>query len=257
MIEEIIKIAKECGGIIKESDASHVEAKNHDRHNLVTEYDVKIENILRQRLLALLPQASFLGEEGLKDFERNGYCFICDPIDGTSNFIKGLKHSCISIALLQDGTPVLGVIYNPYLDEVFWAEKGKGAFCNGAPMSTTTDEPQDSLIVFGTAPYSRELSAKTWAFAAKTFASSLDLRRSGAAALDLAGVAKGRFGMYWEFEVQPWDYAAGSLIVAEAGGIVTTIEGQEIKNYFAKTTIAAMANDKFYQILHPLADIAR
>ena len=189
MLEDIIELAKKCGNVIKQGEAEHIETKNNDRHNLVTEYDVKIENILQQNLLKILPEAAFLGEEGNQTCNKNGYCFICDPIDGTSNFINGVKHSCVSIALLKDGTPILGVIYDPYLDEIFWAEKGHGAFCNGRLIKTSSEEPQDSLIVFGTAPYNRSLSTKTWEFAAKSFAAALDLRRSGSAALDLAGVA--------------------------------------------------------------------
>ena len=251
MLEDIIELAKKCGNVIKQGEAEHIETKNNDRHNLVTEYDVKIENMLQQNLLKILPEAAFLGEEGNQTCNKNGYCFICDPIDGTSNFIKGVKHSCVSIALLKDGTPILGVIYDPYLDEIFWAEKGQGAFCNGRLIKTSSEEPQDSLIVFGTAPYNRSLSTKTWEFAAKSFAAALDLRRSGSAALDLAGVAAGRFGMFWEFELQPWDFAAGVLIIEEAGGTVMTLEGDKIKNYFAKTSIAAMANHKFDKLLKP------
>ena len=251
MLEDIIELAKKCGNVIKQGEAEHIETKNNDRHNLVTEYDVKIENILQQNLLKILPEAAFLGEEGNQTCNKNGYCFICDPIDGTSNFIKGVKHSCVSIALLKDGTPILGVIYDPYLDEIFWAEKGQGAFCNGRLIKTSSEEPQDSLIVFGTAPYNRSLSTKTWEFAAKSFAAALDLRRSGSAALDLAGVAAGRFGMFWEFELQPWDFAAGVLIIEEAGGTVMTLEGDKIQNYFAKTSIAAMANHKFDKLLKP------
>ena len=246
MLDEIIKIAKDCGLLLKNARALQIEQKNHDANNLVTEYDVKIQEILRQKLLQILPEASFWGEEGEQNFERDGYCFICDPIDGTTNFIKDLKHSAVSIALLKNGKPILGVICNPYLDEVFWAEKGKGAFCNGEKITTSQEAPQNSLIVFGTAPYNRELSAKTWKLAEKSLEMALDVRRMGAAVLDLADVARGRFGMYWELILSPWDFAAGVLLVEEAGGKVMTIDGKNIDDYFAKSSIAALANDKFY-----------
>lgn len=245
MIDEIIQIAKDCGLLLKKARASQIEQKNHDANNLVTEYDVKIQEILRQKLLQILPEASFLGEEGEHNFKRQGYCFVCDPIDGTTNFIKDLKHSAVSIALLKEGAPILGVIYNPYLDEVFWAEKGKGAFCNGERIRTSQETPQTSLIVFGSAPYNRELSAKTWKLAEKSFNMALDVRRMGAAVLDLADVARGRFGMYWELILSPWDFAAGVLLVEEAGGKVLTIDGKKIDDYFAKSSIVALANDEF------------
>lgn len=242
MLEKICTIAKECGQIIKKAHADTIRIKSENPKNLVTEYDTQVQEILRQRLLELLPEASFLGEEGEKSFDRKGYCFICDPIDGTTNFVKNLKHSGVSIALLKDGIPLIGVIYNPYLDELFWAEKGKGAFCNGESIHTSVEDLQNSLIVFGTSPYNNQLHEKTWKLAAKSLRLGLDVRRQGAAVLDLTDVACGRFGMFWELELQPWDYAAGALIVTEAGGLIRTINNQEIKTYFEPTSLVAMAN---------------
>ena len=243
MLERICAIAKECGQIIKKAHADTILIKSENPKNLVTEYDTKVQEILRQKLLELLPEASFLGEEGEKDFKRSGYCFICDPIDGTTNFVKNLKHSGISIALLKDGVPFIGVIYNPYLDELFWAERGKGAFCNGESIQTSSEHLQNSLIVFGTSPYNTQLQEKTWRLAAKSLEIALDVRRQGAAVLDLADVACGRFGMFWELELQPWDYAAGVLLIEEAGGKVRTIENKQINDFFAPTSLAAMANE--------------
>lgn len=242
MLNKICALAKDCGNLIKQAHAGHIQIKSENPKNLVTEYDTKVQEILRKRLLEILPEASFLGEEGQKSFNRNGYCFICDPIDGTTNFVKNLKHSGVSIALLHDGRPVLGVIYNPYLDELFWAEKGKGAYCNGHQIHTSAESLQNSLIVFGTSPYNESLHEKTWQLAAKSLKLALDVRRQGAAVLDLTDVACGRFGLFWELELQPWDYAAGSLIVEEAGGIIRTLDNKKISDYFAPTSLAAMAN---------------
>lgn len=244
MLEQIIETARLCGDLIKEAHAHQIETKSNNPKNLVTEYDTKVQAVLQKNLLEILPDASFLGEEGQHDFNRQGYCFICDPIDGTTNFVKGLKHSAVSIALLKDGKPVLGVIYDPYLDEMFWAERGKGAFCNGKAIHTSNASLDNSLIVFGTSPYNASLHEKTWALAAKSLNIALDVRRMGAAVLDLAGVAIGRFGLFWELELQPWDYAAGVLIVEEAGGFIRTLENQEIADYFKPTSIAAMANQQ-------------
>lgn len=245
MLERILETAKYCGQIMQEAHAGNIQIKSDNPKNLVTEYDTKIQEILKEKLLNILPEASFLGEEGKKDFQRDGYCFICDPIDGTTNFVKNLKHSGISIALLKDGVPVLGVIYNPYLDELFWAEKGKGAFCNNIPIHTSAEPLSNSLIVFGTSPYNADLQEKTWKLAAKSLDLALDVRRQGAAVLDLADVALGRFGMFWELELQPWDYAAGVLLVEEAGGFVRTLDNQKLTDYFAPTSLAAFANLSF------------
>lgn len=244
MLKQIIETARLCGKIMREAHADDIQIKSDNPRNLVTEYDTRIQEILRDKLLQILPEASFLGEEGEKNFNKRGYCFICDPIDGTTNFVKNLKHSAVSIALLQDGNPILGVIYDPYLDEMFWAEKGKGAFCNDKPICTSDAPLQNSLIVFGTSPYNSSLHEKTWKLAGKSLQIALDVRRMGAAVLDLAGVAAGRFGLFWELELQPWDYAAGSLIVEEAGGIIRTLENQKISDYFKPTSIVAMANQQ-------------
>lgn len=242
MIEKIINITRNCGDILKNASAKNVEIKHEDNRNLVTEYDTKIEQLLKKELLVVCPEAKFLGEEKEKNFTREGYTFVCDPIDGTTNFIKGLKHSGVSVALLKDGYPIIGVIYDPFLDEMFWAEKGKGAFLGNQKINTTDAPLQKSLIVFGTSPYNESLHPQTWELAQKSMSIALDVRRNGAAVLDLTGVSVGRFGLYWELETQPWDYAAGSLIVEEAGGIITDIKGQPISDYFSSTSIIASAS---------------
>ena len=145
MLRQIIDIARECGAVMREAHAAEIEKKQDNPRNLVTEYDIRIQEILRQKLAMVLPEAAFLGEEGKHEFRREGFCFICDPIDGTTNFIKDLKHSAVSIALLNNGKPVMGVIYDPYLDEMFWAEKGKGAFLNGKAIHTTNEPLANSL----------------------------------------------------------------------------------------------------------------
>lgn len=242
MLRQIIDIARECGAVMREAHAAEIEKKQDDPRNLVTEYDIRIQDMLRQKLTTLLPEATFLGEEGKYDFRREGFCFICDPIDGTTNFIKNLKHSAVSIALLNNGKPVMGVIYDPYLDEMFWAEKGQGAFLNGKAIHTTNEPLANSLIAFGSAPYNSALHKRTIALAAKSLELGLDIRRAGAAVLDLAYVAAGRYGLFWELELQPWDYAAGCLLVQEAGGIIRTAENKELTDYFGVSSVVAMAH---------------
>ncbi len=239
MLENIVEIVRECGQIVLNPPVKEVGSKNQNPKDLVTSCDVKIQEILRQRLTALLPEASFLGEEGDSNYRREGYCFVCDPIDGTVNFVKNYRWSCISVALLKDGRPELGVIYNPYADELFTAEKGKGAFCNGCVLHTSDDPLSFSLAAFGTGSYDMDL---TWKLAAAYCDQALDIRRSGAGALDLCNVACGRTGIFWELSLKPWDFAAGALIVEEAGGCVKNYDGQPLTDYFAVQSIFALAH---------------
>lgn len=239
MLDDIVKLVRECGEIIKNSSAQHIEIKNNNRTDLVTEYDKKIQDILQKQLQVLMPEASFLGEEGEASYQKEGYCFVCDPIDGTTNFTQGYKHSSVSVGLLYNGQPVSGVIYNPFLDEMFTAEKGKGACCNGKRIQTTKSALENTLSVFGTG--SDDMN-KTWTLVKKYFANSLDIRRSGSGALDLCNVACGRSGIFFELKLKPWDFAAGNLIVEEAGGLIRSWNGDKIDDYFVSRPIFALAN---------------
>ncbi|MBR3511016.1 MAG: inositol monophosphatase [Alphaproteobacteria bacterium] len=247
MLQKIIEVVKECGCIIKNACAQHVELKNQDRRNLVTEYDLQIQSVLKQKLTEILPSASFFGEEGENNFHKEGYCFVCDPIDGTTNFVKSFNFSCVSVALLKDGKPVLGVIYNPYLDELFCAEKGKGATLNGMPIHTTKDCLADSLVTFGTGVEDLSQIDNVFEYAKKCFKASIDVRRCGSAALDLCNLACGRIGYFFEFKLCSWDYSAAVLIVEEAGGIVKTEDFKDIDDYFQTRKIFAMANNDILQ----------
>ena len=159
---------------------------------------------------------------------QKGLAFIVDPIDGTTNFIKDYHVSAISVGLINDGRSYIGVVYNPYLDEMFTAERGKGAFLNGKPIHVSRNPLSEGIVLFGTAPYYEELSRKSFDLAYEYFRQALDIRRSGSAAIDLCSIAAGRAEVYFELRLSPWDYAAGSLIVEEAGGVVTTVDGGEI-----------------------------
>ena len=252
MLTKIITVVKECGRIVRNAQIHHVELKNQDRRNLLTEYDVKVQAILQQKLKEILPEASFLGEEGEQNYKRDGYCFVCDPIDGTTNFVKDFHFSSISVALLKDGKPVLGVIYNPYLDELFSAERGKGATLNGKFIHTTKDCLADSLITFGTGVNDLSQIDYVFEYAKKCFRSAIDVRQCGSAALDLCNLACGRIGYFWEMKLSPWDYSAGALIVEEAGGIMKSGQIEDIDDYFKIRSIFAIASEAILQEIPPL-----
>ena len=247
MLEDIKNVVKKCGMIIKEAQIQNVEFKNQDRRNLVTEYDVKVQSLLQKRLKEILPNASFLGEEGTHNYQKDSYCFVCDPIDGTTNFVKGFNFSAVSVALLKDGSPILGVIYNPYLDEIFCAEKGCGATLNGLAIHTTNDVLADSLVTFGTGIADPIQIDQSFEYAKKCFKAAIDVRRCGSAALDLCNLACGRIGYFYEFKLCPWDYSAGALIVEEAGGIVKSKDFKDIDDYFQDRPIFAMANERIFK----------
>lgn len=230
LVTEIEKVVREASAIIMEAKRTEEMVSSKEGHaNFVTTYDKAVQDYLKKNLLALLPEAVFVGEE--EDMHMSvgkGYAFIVDPIDGTTNFIRNMKASCISVGLLQDGAQYIGVIYNPYLDEMFSAEKGCGAFLNGEQIHVSNAPLSEGIIIFGTAPYYEELCKKSFEMAYELCKKGLDVRRSGSAAIDLCNIACGRAELFFELRLSPWDYAAGSLIVREAGGKVVTAEGGEI-----------------------------
>ncbi len=243
MIEEIKIIAKEAGEILLAADNPKIMEKE-GHANFCTETDEKIQAFLVDKLSAVIPDASFLGEEdGIDQFTTKmsqGYCFVLDPIDGTSNFIYAYRPSVISIALLKDGQPYMGAVYNPYDAMLFSAIKGEGAYLNDQKVMSSDAPLADSLAVFGTAPYYIELQEKTFEIAKKLLPLCVDLRRSGTAAWDMCCVAMGRCNLYYELKIQLWDYAAAALIASEAGCILSDVEGRPL-SYNGATAVVCRA----------------
>ena len=231
LISKISEIAKEAGEIMVNAKRPKIMEKA-GHANFCTETDEKIQAFLIERLQGVLPEASFLGEEDGQDVfsekKSKGYCFVLDPIDGTSNFIYEYRPSVVSIGLLKDGKPHMAVVFNPYDDMLFTATAGQGAFLNGERIMSSDVPLSDTLAVFGTAPYYTELQDKTFDIAKKLLKECVDLRRSGTAAWDMCCVAMGRCGLYFELRIQMWDYAAAALIATEAGCTVTDIDGKPL-----------------------------
>ncbi len=228
LLEKIKTVAHYAGDIMVTAKRPKIMEKS-GHANFCTETDEKIQAFLIARLKEILPDASFLGEEDGQDVftskMKSGYCFVLDPIDGTSNFIFEYRPSVVSVALLKDGRPYMGVVYNPYDDMLLSAIAGEGAYLNGSPIESADTPLSDSLAVFGTAPYYPELREKTFEIAKKLLPLCVDLRRSGTAAWDMCCVAMGRCNLYFEMRVQLWDYAAAALIATEAGCTITDLEG--------------------------------
>ena len=227
LVERIADAVKECGQVLQNTacTADMVDAKE-GHANFVTVYDKKVQGMLQEKLFEILPDAVFVGEEEQthKSIQK-GFAFVVDPIDGTTNFMKDYHMSAISVGLLKDGETYIGVVYNPYLQEMFTAKRGEGAFLNGNPIHVSRNPLSEGIVLFGTAPYYEELKKKSFQMAYAYFKKALDVRRSGSAAIDLCSIAAGRAELYFELKLSPWDYAAGALLVEEAGGVVTTVEG--------------------------------
>lgn len=195
----------------------------------VTQVDLSIQAHLQAILQERYPEIQFMGEEQKeRHLDEKKPMWILDPIDGTSNLIFGLEHSAVSLGLYDGEKIAFGVIYNPYKEETFHAVRGKGSFLNGCPIHVQRAEGlKDCLISYGTNPYARESKAEYFLFVEKVLTRCVDIRRFGSAALDLAYVACGRSGGYFEPNLKPWDYAAGILLVEEAGGLVTGFDGKD------------------------------
>ncbi|MEM6492112.1 MAG: inositol monophosphatase family protein [Pseudomonadota bacterium] len=194
--------------------------------DFVSAADLKAERILREELLKARPNHGFLGEEGEEVKTQDGGRWIVDPLDGTSNFIHGLPHFAVSIALERDGALAAGAVYQPLTDELFWAAKGAGAFLNNRRLRVSSRKSMaDSLFATGIPFLGRGDHPRFLRQLDAVMGVSAGVRRFGAAALDLVYVAAGKFDGFWESGLAPWDIAAGALIAQEAGALVTDFGG--------------------------------
>ncbi|MBW3088556.1 inositol monophosphatase [Bifidobacterium sp. 82T24] len=200
--------------------------------DFVSEVDSDIQQFIHDELAARYPDIQFLGEEnGEQNVDFNGVYWVLDPVDGTSNLIHGVKHSAISLALMNGTNSEKAVVYQPYLDEMFTAERGKGSHLNGKPIHVSmTADMGMALIAVGTSPYHREMAGPNFTIIREVFERCADIRRSGSAALDMAWVAAGRYDAYLESRVKLWDCAAGRLLVEEAGGKTINWSGEALGN---------------------------
>ncbi|HWY62028.1 MAG TPA: inositol monophosphatase family protein [Rhizomicrobium sp.] len=195
--------------------------------DFVTSADKRTERILIEELSKVRPGYGFLAEEGgTAEGKDKSHRFIIDPIDGTTNFMHGVPHFAISIGLEREGQMVAGVIYNPITDDLYYAEKGHGAYLNNKRLRVAgRKELAPSLFAVGLPFLARQGHERALAEAAAVMKISSGIRRIGAASLDMAYVAGGRFDGFWERGLKPWDVAAGIVLVREAGGMVSDLNG--------------------------------
>lgn len=256
-INKLKNILTEAGEILLSADDIYNKiTEKSGTANFVTEYDISVQKFLYERLSHLIPGVGFIGEENVENYQVNfndNACFIIDPIDGTTNFIHGYQHCAISVGLYRDGSIYAGAVYNPYLKELFYAERGKGACLGNNTIHVSNRNLSESLICFGTSPYKRELADETFALIKKLYLKSRDIRRSGCAALDLCYVASGRCDLFFESSLSPWDYAAGSIIIEEAGGVISSLKKTPLHFHSPSSVIAA--NPSAYRDFYSSTDL--
>jgi myo-inositol-1(or 4)-monophosphatase len=232
LLNVMIKAAQKASRALKRDfgEIEHLQVSLKGPADFVTAADRRAEETLRGELEQARPGYSFLGEEGGRhEGTDRTHCWIVDPLDGTLNFLHGIPHFAISIALEREGAIIAGIVYNPANDELFTAERGKGAFLNDRRLRVAARKRLADSVVACALPHPSRgdvVLVRNEHIAVQEKVAGL--RRFGAAALDLAWVAAGRFDAYWERSLSPWDMAAGIALVREAGGFVTGIDGGEI-----------------------------
>lgn len=238
------KIVRSAGNIMMQT-ISDDQIHTKGRADFVTDKDVEVQQYIYERLHEVYPQIGFIGEEkcdyanGTSDLQ-----WILDPIDGTTNYIYGYNLSAISLALKQQDDIIFGIVYNPFTNELFRAAKGQGAYLNDKQINASRKSGIDeALIAVGTSPYDKNMAEKVFESIREIFKKSLDIRRTGSAAIDMAYVACGRQDAYFEYNLKPWDFAAGYILVEEAGGIVKKSDSGDI-TYDENNDVLACCNEK-------------
>lgn len=235
----LMEAAKTAGAVIQSYFQGVFKIESKDRiNNLVTEVDNHSEKIIIDIIKRDFPAHSIISEEVGALMQDSEYQWIIDPIDGTVNFAHGIPICCVSIGLRHNGKMIMGVVYNPMMNELFFAERGKGAFLNGVPIHVSQKADFKTACLVTGFPYkwpeTKEHPIKVFE---RMILQGLPVRRLGSAAIDLCWVACGRFDGFWEYNLNSWDVAAGYLIVREAGGRISNFDGTET-TVFEKETLA-------------------
>ena len=252
MLDRLIAVVRRAGDMIR--NAHDIEKDTREKNgaaDLVTKYDVAVQAFLQKELLALVPEADFLGEEGEHEALDKPWVFVVDPIDGTTNFVRHMHHSNIAVALVHEGCVAYGVVYNPFTEEMFAARRGGGAFLNGRPIHVSDRDMSHAITMCGSTIYDRRFTDRSFSLMRRLYDLGLDFRRFGSAELDVCYVACGRAEVFFECRLSPWDYAAGSLILTEAGGKITRLDGSPIDPYRGGSVWATNG------ICHPVLELLK
>ncbi|MCS7079925.1 MAG: inositol monophosphatase [Chloracidobacterium sp.] len=249
------QVAREAGAILRERFGAPLDVRRKGRIDLVTEVDVLAENLIRSRIQRRFPDHAILAEESGLVERASAFRWIIDPLDGTTNYSHGYPFFSVAIALEQAGETVVGVVYDPLRDELFAAARGQGTTCNGHPVRVSAVPTLEQALLVTGFPYNvRSSPRKNLDHFSAFLEIAQAIRRDGSAALDLAYVAMGRFDGFWELNLAPWDMAAGSLLVTEAGGRVTAFDGQPFSPYVAEIVASnGLLHDAMCEVLRASA----
>lgn len=228
MLNIAVRAARVAGNIIARGfeNRDDLDTQSKGENDFVTKIDKEAEQAIISKIKQSYPEHAFYGEESGKQGDDETYTWIIDPLDGTTNFIKGIPHFCVSIALVHKGRLDQAVVFDPIRGELFTASRGNGAQLNGYRIRASKSKDLNQTVLATAFPFKqKENLAKFTEQFVEIFSAAGDIRRTGSAALDMAYVASGRFDGYWERGVNPWDTAAGELLVRESGGLVTDFAG--------------------------------
>lgn len=242
MKEKLIEIIKEAGKILKEGYFSEKDINFKAKKDLVTKYDVAVENFLKEKFSKEFPSFNLIAEESDNSNIVFNDSIIIDPIDGTTNFVNQVPHTAISVGVYKDKKPYIGVVYNPILGELYEAQIGYGAFLNGKKIEVSKENNFQKALLSTGFPYTSASSEEDLNDVISKMKNILpkcqDIRRLGSAALDLCYVAKGTFDGYYEMNLKPWDVSAGIIILSEAGGKFSNTNGEEYLMFEDKYMVA-------------------
>ena len=241
MIDSIIEIVREASRLMV-TDSFEVEQKDGFA-NIVTSSDVAVQDFLCHHLALLLPGSGFLCEESDAWDTSHDYTWIIDPIDGTANYSRGISHCAISVGLKHHDEIVKAVVYVPRTNSMFTAEKGRGAYLNGRQIHVSDRSFENSIMCTALAVYHKEYARVCSDIILDTFLQCNDIRRFGAAAPELCYLSQGHCELYFEYLLSPWDYAASSLILAEAGGFLSDLQGRPLQ-YLRPTGVLAANSEE-------------
>ncbi len=246
LLDKVTDIVRESSKIMKDTDFEITQKTS--ACDIVTSADIGVQNYLFDNLKSLIPSAGFLCEEkDISDIE-NEYTWVIDPIDGTTNFSRGIGECAVSVALCHNKIPVIGVVYNPFRDHMFTAIKGGGAKLNGKPIHVSDRPFEKSLLCTAMCVYNKKYAPICFDIIKEAYGRSNDIRRIGTCALELCYIAAGMCELYFEMRVFTWDFMAGYLILEEAGGVLYGLNGDTPR--FGKTTPLVGANNmENYKIL--------
>lgn len=257
MKKDLIKIIKKAGKILKNGFYENKNVTFKGKKDLVTKYDIEVEEYLKKEFSKTFKDFNIIAEEQDNSKITFSNSIIIDPIDGTTNFVNGIVHTAISVGIYKDKKPYIGVVYNPILDELYYAKVSKGAYLNGKKISVSKEDSLEKSLIATGFPYSSSSNKDDLKDVLQKIENLLpncqDLRRLGSASIDLCLVAKGVFDGYYEMNLKAWDVSAGIIILNEAGGKVTNLKGENYDLFKDKYIVAT--NSKIHNELLLKLDI--